>query len=98
MRNGTSSHWFYLPKEQDWAVINGHEPMTAEDNRLADFIKYRTTGNDQVHFVGMRDGEVIIPDAQVLTDHQGLADGEVQVFSMNDLKDSQSLEKSSTNE
>jgi hypothetical protein len=51
-----------------------------------------------VHLVGMRDGEVIIPDAQVFTDHQGLADGEVQVFSMNDLKDSQSLEKSSTNE
>lgn len=97
MRNGTTSHWFYLPKEQDWAVINGHAPRTPEDNRLADFIKYRTIGKDQIHFVGMRDGEVIIPDAQVLTDHQGLADGEVQVFSMNDLKDSQSLEKSSTN-
>lgn len=98
MRNGTTSHWFYLPKEQDWAVINGHEPMTPGDNRLVDFIRHRTAGNDQIHFVGMRDGEVVIPDAQVLTNHQGLADGEVQVFSMNDLKDSQSFEKSSTNE
>lgn len=84
--DGSASHWFYLPKDQDWAVINGQEPMTSQDSRLADFIKYRTAGSDQVQYVGMRDGELFIPDAQVLARHQGLAEGEVQVFSMIDLK------------
>jgi len=98
LANGTSSHWFYLPKDQDWAVINGEEPATDADHRLADFIRYRTDVNDQVYFVGQSDGELVIPDAAVIRAHQGLAEGEVQVYSMQDLQNSKRLENSSANE
>ena len=98
LSNGNGSHWFYLPKGQDWAVINGQQPMTDADYRLADFIKYRTLGNDEIHYVGESNGELVIPDAQVIRSHQGLAEGEVQVYTMQDLQNSKSLENSSTNE
>ena len=97
MRDGSTSRWFYLPKEQDWAVINGEQPVTDKDCRLADFIQYRSGGSDQVHLVGVSNGQLITPDAKVLNDHLGLADGEVQVFSMKDLENSQGLEDASSN-
>jgi hypothetical protein len=96
--DGSSSHWFYLPKEQDWAVINGEVPITEKDCRLSDFIQNRTGGSDQVHIVGLRNGELITPSEQVLNNHRGLAEGEVQVFSMKDLENPQRLEDTSTNE
>ena len=89
LRDGSSSHWFYLPKEQDWAVINGEAPVTEKDCRLADFIQYRTGGSDQVHIVGVSNGNLITPTEQVLNNHRGISDGEVQVFSMKDLENSQ---------
>lgn len=92
LSDGSSSYWFYLPKDQDWAVINGDAPVTVADHRLSDFIKYRITGNDEVHFVGESDGELVIPDAQVLKAHQGLPEGEVQVYSIQNLENSKSLE------
>jgi hypothetical protein len=98
LSDGTNSHWFYLPKGHDWAVINGQQPMTDADYRLADFIKYRTLGNDQIHYVGENNGELVIPDAQVIRSHQGLAEGEVQVYTMRGLQNPKSLENSSTNE
>lgn len=98
LSDGTNSHWFYLPKGQDWAVINGQQPMTDADYRLADFIKYRTLGNDQIHYVGENNGELVIPDAQVIRSHQGLAEGEVQVYTMRGLQNPKSFENSSTNE
>jgi hypothetical protein len=98
MRDGSTSHWFYLPKEQDWAVINGEDPMTDKDCRLADFVQYRAGTNDQVHFVGISNGSLVMPSTQVLNDHVGLADGEVQVFAMKDLENTQSLEEASTDE
>jgi hypothetical protein len=98
LRDGSSSHWFYLPKEQDWAVINGEAPITEKDCRLSDFIQYRTGGSDQVHIVGVSNGALLTPSEQVLNNHRGLADGEVQVFSMKDLENSQRLEDSSTDE
>ena len=88
LRDGSSSHWFYLPKEQDWAVINGEVPVTEKDCRLADFIQYRTGGSDQVHIVGVSNGNLITPTEQVLNNHRGISDGEVQVFSMKDLENS----------
>ena len=98
LSDGTNSHWFYLPKGHDWAVINGQQPMTDADYRLADFIKYRTLGNDQIHYVGENNGELVIPDAQVIRSHQGLAEGEVQVYTMRGLQNPKSFENSSTNE
>jgi hypothetical protein len=98
LSDGTNSHWFYLPKGQDWAVINGQQPMTDADYRLADFIKYRTLGNDQIHYVGENNGELVIPDAQVIRSHQGLAEGEVQVYTMRGLQNPKSFENSPTNE
>ena len=98
MSDGSASHWFYLPKDQDWAVINGEQPMSDRDCRLADFIQYRTAGGDQVHLVGLSNGQLITPDEQVLRNHRGIAEGEVQVFSMKDLENSQSLEDASSNE
>jgi hypothetical protein len=98
LSDGTSSNWFYLPKGQDWAVINGQEPMTEADYRLEDFIKYRTQGSDQIHYVGDSNGELVIPDAQVISSHQGLAEGEVQVYTMTDLQNLKSLENASTDE
>jgi hypothetical protein len=98
LENGSSSHWFYLPKEQDWAVINGHAPLTPADHRLADFVNHRIGGSGQAIFVGMRDGDLIIPDAEVIQSHSNLPEGQVQVFLMEDLKDSKSLEDSSANE
>lgn len=98
LRDGTTSHWFYLPKEQDWAVVTGEEPITEQDCRLGDFIQYRTSGSSQVHFVGMSKGALVTPNTQVLNDHLGLAEGEVQVFSMNELQNPQSLEDASTYE
>ena len=92
LSDGNSSHWFYLPKEQDWAVINGLQPQTAADQRLADFIKYRTGESDQIHYVGESDGELVIPDAQIISAHQGLAEGEVQVYAMPLLENAQRLE------
>ena len=97
MRDGSTSHWFYLPKGQDWAVINGQEPLTDKDCRLADFVQYRAGANAQVHFVGISNGTLVTPSSQVLNDHIGLADGEVQVFSMKDLENSQSLEDAASN-
>jgi len=96
MRDGSTSHWFYLPKGQDWAVINGEEPLTDKDCRLADFVQYRAGANAQVHFVGISNGTLVTPSTQVLNDHIGLADGEVQVFSMKDLENSQSLENAAS--
>jgi len=98
LSDGTNSHWFYLPKGQDWAVINGQQPMTDADYRLADFIKYRTLGNDQIHYVGENNGELVIPDAQVIRSHQSLAEGEVQVYTMRGLQNPKSFENSSTDE
>jgi hypothetical protein len=98
MSDGSASHWFYLPKDQDWAVINGEQPMSDRDCRLADFIQYRAAGGDQVHLVGVSNGQLVTPDEQVLINHRGIAEGEVQVFSMKDLEDSQSLEDASPNE
>ena len=98
LADGSSSHWFYLPKEQDWAVINGHAPLTQADSRLIDFVNHRVGGSDQIHYVGMRDGELIIPDASVIESHRGVPDGEVQVFSMGDLQNTQSLENAATDE
>jgi len=98
LSDGTNSHWFFLPKGQDWAVINGQQPMTDADYRLADFIKYRTIGNDQIHYVGENNGELVIPDAQVIRSHQSLAEGEVQVYTMRGLQNPKSFENSSTDE
>jgi hypothetical protein len=92
LSDGNSSHWFYLPKEQDWAVINDSQPQTAADQRLADFIRYRTGESDQIHYVGESDGELVIPDAQTISAHQGLAEGEVQVYAMPLLENAQRLE------
>jgi len=58
------------------------QPQTPADQRLADFIRYRTTESDQVHYVAESDGELVIPDAQIIRAHQGLAEGEVQVYAM----------------
>jgi len=96
--DGSSSHWFYLPKEHDWAIIDGRVPLTSVDERLADFINQRTNGSDQVHYVGQIDGELLIPDAQVLQSHQGASGGQVLVFQMENLENTQSLEQSPTNE
>jgi hypothetical protein len=98
LENGSSSHWFYLPKEQDWAVINGHAPLTPADDRLADFVNNRIGGSGQAIYVGMRTGELILPDAQIIQSHANLPEGQVQVFLMDGLKDSKSLEDASTNE
>ena len=82
LSDGNSSHWFYLPKDQDWAVINGHQPQTQADQRLADFIKYRTEENAEVHYVGECDGELVIPKPHVITAHQQLPEGQVQIYAM----------------
>lgn len=82
LSNGHSSHWFYLPKDQDWAVINGHQPQTQADQRLADFIKFRTVENAEVHYVGECDGELVIPKPHVITAHQQLPEGQVQIYAM----------------
>jgi len=86
LADGNSSHWFYLPKDHDWAVINGLQPQTPSDQRLADFIRYRTGETDQIHYVAESDGELVIPDAQIISALQGLPEGEVQVFAMPNLK------------
>jgi len=98
LTNGTTSFWFYLPNDHDWAVISGQAPMTPADERLADFIKQRTGGSDQVQYVGQIDGELVIPDASVLRSHQDAYGGLVQVFQMEELENSQSLEQATTNE
>jgi len=74
------------------------EPLTDKDCRLADFVQFRAGASGQVHFVGMSNGSLVTPSAQVLNDHIGLADGEVQVFSMKDLENTQSLEDASSDE
>jgi len=96
--DGTSSHWFYLPKDHDWAVISGQAPMTAADERLADFIKQRTSDSDQVHYVAEIDGELVIPDAIALKNHESASGGQVLVFQMGNLENPQSLEQSAANE
>ena len=98
LQDGSLSRWFYLPKDQDWAIINGEEPLSDKDCRLEDFIKYRTGGSDQVLLVGASNGQLITPSAQQIKEHQGLADGEVQIFSMKDLENPQRLEDASSNE
>lgn len=86
LSDGSSSHWFYLPKDHEWSVINGSAPLSEADNRLSDFVKHRVSERDQVHYVGQRDGELVIPDAEILKSHEGLSDGEVQIYSMQDLE------------
>jgi len=94
--DGSSSHWFYLPKDHDWAVISGQTPITQADERLADFIRQRTSGSDQVHFVVEVDGELVIPDARALKNHESAAGGQVLVFQMDNLENPQSLEQSTS--
>lgn len=96
LADGTNSHWFYLPKGHDWAVIDGQAPMTAADERLSDFIRQRSGVSDQVHYVAQIDGELVIPDGLVLRNHQGASGGQVQVFQMEDLENTQSLEEATT--
>jgi hypothetical protein len=92
LADGNTSHWFYLPKNQDWAVINGLEPQSKADLRLADFVRFRTEEKDQVHFVGECDGELVIPEPRVISAHQELPEGEVQIYSMPLLENSESFE------
>ena len=84
--SGEASHWFYLPKDQDWAVINSYSFPTPVDERLEDFIKNRVTNADQVFYVGQRDGELVIPDAKVMQAHSTALSGVVNVFRMEDLE------------
>jgi hypothetical protein len=65
---------------------------------LADFVNNRIGGSGQAIYVGMRAGELILPDAQIIQSHANLPEGQVQVFLMAGLKDSKSLEDASTNE
>jgi hypothetical protein len=70
--------------------------MTAADERLADFIKQRSGGIDQVHYVAQIDGQLVIPDTLVLRNHQNASGGQVQVFQMEDLENTESLEQATT--
>jgi hypothetical protein len=98
LADGTSSHWFYLPKGQDWAVISGQAPMTAADERLSDFIRERGGIADQVHYVAEIEGELVIPDALVMENHQSASGGRVQIFQMEDLENAKRLEQPATDE
>jgi hypothetical protein len=84
--SGETSHWFYLPKDQEWAVINSYSFPAPVDERLEDFIKNRVTTSDQVFYVGQKDGELVIPDATVMQAHSTALSGEVNVFRMEDLE------------
>ena len=92
MPDGSSSHWFYLPKNQEWSIINGSQTPNEADHRLSDFIKYRLNEEDQVHFVGEVDGELVIPNSQTITAHFGLPEGQVQIYTMQDLENAKSFE------
>ena len=92
LQGGGQSHWFYLPKEADWAVINGSSDQTGADYRLSDFIKTRIGANDQVYFVGEAHGELVIPEQTVIKEHANLPEGQVNVFRMGALEKSQGLE------
>ena len=92
MAAGQSAHWFYLPSDREWSVINGAVNPSSVDARLADFVTQQTQSGDQVLYVGKMDGELVIPDAQVLEEQQSLPEGIVTVFKVSDLENSQSLE------
>ena len=86
LANGDASHWFYLPKEQDWAAINSYAIPNPIDERLEDFIRNRAADSHQVFYVAQRDGELVIPDAKVMEQHSTAISGEVNVFRMEDLE------------
>lgn len=96
LASGEASHWFYLPKDQEWAVINSYSFRAPVDERLEDFIRNRVTNSDQVFYVGQRDGELVIPDAKAMQAHSTALSGEVNVFRMDDLENLQRFEESAT--
>ena len=60
--SGRSQHWFYLPKTQQWEIIDGKVATDSLDPRLTDYIKQKLDASDQIVFVAEQDGELIIPD------------------------------------
>jgi hypothetical protein len=86
LANGQASNWFYLPKDQDWAVINSYSFPSPVDHRLEDFINNRVNPSDQVFYVGQKDGELVIPDAKAMQPHSTAISGEVSVYRMLNLE------------
>ncbi len=82
LANGDTSHWFYLPKDQDWAVINSYTFPNPVDEKLEGFIKNRVFDSDQVLYVGQRGEELVIPDAKAMEQHSTSISGEVNVYQM----------------
>ena len=82
LANGDTSHWFYLPKDQDWAVINSYTFPNPVDEKLEGFIKNRVFDSDQVLYVGQRGEELVIPDAKAMEQHSTAIGGEVNVYQM----------------
>lgn len=85
---GGSSHWFYLPKNHDWAVVNSYSPPSPIDERLEDFIRNRVTDSSQIYYVAESEGELVIPDGKARQLHSDVTGGEVNVFRMEDLENS----------
>jgi len=79
LENGNAQHWFYLPKDRDWEVINGEVTLDQPDSRLMDFIKQKSSSVDQVFMVAEKHGEIFIPDTPT---HN--LEGRVSVFRFSD--------------
>ena len=82
LTSGEKSHWFYLPKDQDWAVINNFAVRSPIDDKLEGFVKNRVFDSNQVFFVGKRDEDLVVPDLNVMQQHLGAGSGEVNVYQM----------------
>jgi hypothetical protein len=82
LANGDASHWFYLPKDQDWAVINSYTFPNPIDEKLEGFVKNRVFDSEHVFYVGQRDGDLVIPSPKVMQEHSTAISGEVNVYRM----------------
>jgi hypothetical protein len=83
MPNGTNQHWFYLPKHHGWSVFNAAQVNDNFERQLDGFVNEITKPNDEVLFVGMSGGELLIP-----TIGNYKPEGEATVYKFLELQDS----------
>jgi len=83
MPTGSSQHWFYLPKQHQWSAFGAANYNPELQNRLDAFVRETAKPNDEVLFVGMNQGELVIPNTP-----GHLLAGEVSIYKFLELQDS----------
>jgi len=81
--NGSNQHWFYLPKHHGWSVFDSTEVNNNFEPQLDAFVRETTKPNDEVVYVGMDRGELVIP-----TIGNYKSSGEATVYKFLELQDS----------